>query len=462
MRLLYKNYLYEAIAKGQDLYLEPGTTLFHGTGEEIEGGLGTGGYDNILWTSKSSAIAQSYIPVSGITSRMDSQAFTKPSERLAPFQKQIGIEFDADYDAYGKATSYAIISPQIFKDADDSRRQALRHLMDVEKSTKAIKEEMQAKYKNSGFVFTPEQEAELDADVKKEDKVLADLKAAEAAYQNSNAQLIKNQYVNQKLKELGYEPLEKGHDENYQWKLKESENHILPGDYRRKGKLYIIKPKRKMKLYDMAMGNEPDLTERQYHELDTFEWAMQNGYDGVKINDFAQTESHGNIGHTSYGFFKNAIKDLEMTAINDVVHPKELNGPHSEEYKKHAGINEAVAPRNLGYKIVNYDGKQAYSIADKNVKYPLKKNSIMTGNIYLGTSERYAVDYYSTGSDDPDDPQELLMTYEYDLSDLVKGDPSEKDQMTGGTEIIVKKAKLIAVKNLTVDKQLFEGAKHAH
>lgn len=342
MRLLYKNYLYEAIAKGKDLYLEPGTTLFHGTGEEIEGGLGTGGYDGILWTSKSSAIAQSYIPVSGITSRMDSQAFTKPSERLAPFQKQIGIEFDADYDAYGKATSYAIISPQIFKDADDSERQALRHLMDVEKSTKAIKEEMQTKYKNSGFVFTPEQEAELDADVKKEDKALADLKAAEATYQNADAQLIKNQYVNQKLKELGYEPLEKGHDENYQWKLKKSENQILPGDYRRKGQLYIIKPKRKMKLYDMAMGNEPDLTERQYHELDTFDWAMQNGYDGVKINDFAQTESHGNIGHISYGFFKNAIKDLEMTAINDVVHPKELNGPHSEEYKKYAGIAEGV------------------------------------------------------------------------------------------------------------------------
>lgn len=188
----------------------------------------------------------------------------------------------------------------------------------------------------------PEQEAELDADVKKEDKALADLKAAEAAYQNANAQLIKNQYVNQKLKELGYEPLEKGYEENYQWKLKKSENEILPGDYRRKGQLYIIKPKRKMKLYDMAMGNEPDLTERQYHELDTFDWAMQNGYDGVKINDFAQTESHGNIGHISYGFFKNAIKDLEMTAINDVVHPKELNGPHSEEYKKYAGIAEGV------------------------------------------------------------------------------------------------------------------------
>ena len=86
----------------------------------------------------------------------------------------------------------------------------------------------------------------------------------------------------------------------------------------------------------------------------------------------------------------------------------------------------------------------------------------MTGNIYLGTSERYAVDYYSTGSDDPDDPQELLMTYEYEPSDLVKGDPNEKDQMTGGTEIIVKRAKLIAVKNLTADKQLFEGVEHMH
>lgn len=44
MRLLYKNFIYEAISKGQDLYLGAGTTLFHGTGETIEGELRPGGY----------------------------------------------------------------------------------------------------------------------------------------------------------------------------------------------------------------------------------------------------------------------------------------------------------------------------------------------------------------------------------------------------------------------------------
>lgn len=117
-------------------------------------------------------------------------------------------------------------------------------------------------------------------------------------------------------------------------------------------------------------------------------------------------------------------------------------------------LKENKSDKRFGYKIVNYDGNNAYSIADHKIKYSLKKNHIELGNIFLGTSKRFAVDYYSTGSDDPEDPQELILTYEYSLLDVVKGNPDDKDYMTGGSEIIVKRAKLIAAYNLTKDKKI--------
>lgn len=334
MRLLYKNFIYEAVQKGQDLYLEPGTTLFHGTGEEIEGDLRPGGYDSLLWTTDSSIIAQSYIPVAGITSYTQTSSFTKPSKNLEDAQKQLGIVFDANYDERGHAKSFATIAPQEFKDANENNRKALRKLIELEKESNKIKEEMKIRYKNK-YEFSEEDKIQLDKDIETENNIIANLKSAEEAYRNSNPDVIKNRYVNKKLEELGYKPSSKDYNENYQWKLKEENNKILPADYRVKGKLYIIKLKRKMKIYDMAMGNEPDLTERQYHELETFQWARENGYDGVKINDFAQTETHGNVGHTSYGFFKDSIKDLDIKSIDNVSHPKDIRGMHSEEYRKY-------------------------------------------------------------------------------------------------------------------------------
>lgn len=125
-------------------------------------------------------------------------------------------------------------------------------------------------------------------------------------------------------------------------------------------------------------------------------------------------------------------------------------------------VNESEEQTHLGYKIVNFDGKEAYSIADKKVKYSLKKNDMHTGNIYLGTSKKYATEYYSTDSDDPEDPEELLLTYEFSPSDIKKGNIEDKDYMTGGSEIIVSKAKLVGVYNITKKKILVESEERKH
>jgi hypothetical protein len=47
-----------------------------------------------------------------------------------------------------------------------------------------------------------------------------------------------------------------------------------------------------------------------YHRHDWFEYAKNNGYDGIKICDFAQSALYGNVGHYSIGIFEHAIKDL--------------------------------------------------------------------------------------------------------------------------------------------------------
>lgn len=45
------------------------------------------------------------------------------------------------------------------------------------------------------------------------------------------------------------------------------------------------------------------------------------GYDGIVINDFAQSEEYGNVGHVSYGLFAN--KDLHIKSIKGITHESE-------------------------------------------------------------------------------------------------------------------------------------------
>lgn len=155
--------------------------------------------------------------------------------------------------------------------------------------------------------------------------------------------------------------------------------------------------------------------------------------------------------YKKFGFVENKGRNKDFTTTHNMI----------REPKKNV-LKESEEQTHLGYKIVNFDGKEAYSIADKKVKYSLKKNDIHTGNIFLGTSTKYATEYYSTDSDDPEDPEELLLTYEFSPSDIKKGNIEDKDYMTGGSEIIVSKAKLVGVYNITKKKTLVESEERKH
>lgn len=93
---------------------------------------------------------------------------------------------------------------------------------------------------------------------------------------------------------------------------------------------------------------------------------------------------------------------------------------------------------NTGYKIVGFNGTYAYSIYDTKLKISLVPNSIIH-NSYLGTSREYVINYFSGGTNDRD----LLLTYQYDPKDVIKGDPEFKNG-----EIVVKEARLINVEEL--------------
>lgn len=93
----------------------------------------------------------------------------------------------------------------------------------------------------------------------------------------------------------------------------------LPKDYKRKGELYILSGASKLNLYDMAVG-ESDLGDRQYHRCDLFRKLEEKGYDGVVINDFAQSKIQGNFGHKSTGLFKSALEKMDFFKIDAVNH----------------------------------------------------------------------------------------------------------------------------------------------
>jgi hypothetical protein len=94
-----------------------------------------------------------------------------------------------------------------------------------------------------------------------------------------------------------------------------------------------------------------------------------------------------------------------------------------------------------GFKIVAKDSHgQLYSIYDPNVKYQLHMGSVESppNGMYLGTSRKFVMDYYSEMTEDSD----VLLTYEYDAGDVLRGSPHEDG------EILVRRARLIDVKEV--------------
>lgn len=80
------------------------------------------------------------------------------------------------------------------------------------------------------------------------------------------------------------------------------------------GRLYIARTRRDMRIYVMSEG-EGDLTDVQYNKLEAFRELERRGYDGVLIDDFAQSDHWGNLGHLSVGLFASAVRDVDLDSV---------------------------------------------------------------------------------------------------------------------------------------------------
>jgi len=96
----------------------------------------------------------------------------------------------------------------------------------------------------------------------------------------------------------------------------------------------------------------------------------------------------------------------------------------------------------MGYKIVAYNKGRAFSLYNNKITYNLSIGSI-SSDIFLGTNEKFCLDYYSGLTDD----QELILTYSYNPSDIISGG----DSGSGGGEVRVKKAILEGYKEINKD-----------
>lgn len=81
---------------------------------------------------------------------------------------------------------------------------------------------------------------------------------------------------------------------------------IQPADFLRQGTLVVL-PSQGLRFKDIRRGIEGDLTDVEYHGHAAFSQAREEGYDGVLINDFAQTDE-GNVGHWAWGIFDHALE----------------------------------------------------------------------------------------------------------------------------------------------------------
>jgi hypothetical protein len=112
-------------------------------------------------------------------------------------------------------------------------------------------------------------------------------------------------------KEYGYKPQGKF---NPYFEMRVHDGRTLKAGEQIEGRLFTIEATRPLKLYDMT-GSEGDLTDPQHLRYTAFKRLEKQGYDGVRINDFGQSEHHGNYGHVSYGLFPRGLKKIRVRKV---------------------------------------------------------------------------------------------------------------------------------------------------
>ena len=292
---------FESIHYNSEQVIVPkGETLYHGTIESFDNRkIDVGGYDEIFWTTDNIMIARSYIP-------------SKSSYISCPIDKIINIQ-DKELDGLRKSIGLTTkIIDTTWKKYHDSYKQ-----YDYWKKEHEKYKDVYEKNKNNLEFFDEDPDffkkwMEAENNYKKTYKI------------RTPEDLLKS-FVIQKMKSFGYE-LENSY---YYRKLSFDEHgNLLPASKKNIGSVLKIICNRNFIFYNYAFEKEGDLTEPDYHKLDLFKKIElkkdKNGhyaYDGIIINDFAQSDYYGNMNHISLGFFKRSLNDVSVKKIRNQTHP---------------------------------------------------------------------------------------------------------------------------------------------
>jgi len=122
--------------------------------------------------------------------------------------------------------------------------------------------------------------------------------------------------IDDMLTKAGYQP-----KENHLNRNKKYGRTFVITNPNKMGRLFTITVNQDLKVFDYAQDRESDLQDIDYHNIPLFRKLESQGYDGIIITDFAQTQELGNFAHNSVGIFKHAIKKLSWYS-EPSTHPK--------------------------------------------------------------------------------------------------------------------------------------------
>lgn len=224
---------------------------FHGTMEKFESDPAGGGYDGVFWCADSPAVAQCYIPASGLESLMSKGGY-QLGERVRP---------DRHSDWYGMVVQMGRESPSVEWGPNDQAR---------------------------SWAVPPGYPTYGD---------VCDWIEGTLGYPN----------------EARYPDRERA----YRIKVtyEGGRQAFLPSAHMAPGRLLVVDGLADLRFLDMAAGRDGDLTDLDYHKIRTFRRAEAEGYDGVIINDFCQSRTHGNVGHLSWGVLPGALHRIRHAVI---------------------------------------------------------------------------------------------------------------------------------------------------
>lgn len=286
----FKFWLEQLDLQSLEVIIPKGTQLYHGTIESFDTrNVRTGVYDEVFWTSDDIDIARMYIPETHGYQNLNIDSFFRGNE-IDGIKKSIGL------------------TSAIIKKAWEKQEEGYKLLLYWDEQNKwfakKFKEEYATNYANvPEEFFTKWMEAENN----------------KIKYQKEwkTSDYFLKKFIIQKMKSFGY-------DEKYGSfkKVKtDKDGSLLPSNYKDIGKVLLVTCNRNFKLYNIGHGKEGDLMDLEFKNIEAFRKYEAKGYDGVVINDFAQSEKYGNYGHKSIGFFQNTLKDLSIKQIRDQTHP---------------------------------------------------------------------------------------------------------------------------------------------